>query len=465
LRPGAAYATTGDLYHTIDGGKHWTKVDVGKPAVSDPGYTALATEDTRVLAAGPVGIISGDVEKGWSQGRDRGWGGAPRQLLALGGATAGDGLRFAVTADGRLLRQQANRPWQPWGSDLPPGRITALASSSDDGNASNGLVFYIAVAGHGVCASEDGGQRCAPQPLAPQGVLPAGNTVHALLTNSAQHTVYAAVDGHGLYCSYDRGQTWQPAQGGKPFTITALTQVGQTIVAATQGQGVQLYSGNCSANGSAFAWYHTATGVPDVDLGLSIAQFDAYKVAPNLPGRCDAKGQICGAFWDLYQSVKPSTVLLGLPITPPVYDLGGGGRIVQYFERARLEYDPGSTPPVRLTPVGRLMAALRYRPACRAEDVWSQPARSFAQTGLSLAGPFLTFWQNHDGARAFGYPESPAHFEQNGDGTGRFYLVQYLDYARMEWHQEFEGSRYSVELGLLGREYLDAVWQTSGFAC
>jgi photosystem II stability/assembly factor-like uncharacterized protein len=120
MRPGAAYATTGDLYHTVDGGRHWKKVAVDGPAVADPGFTALAVLGNQVLVAGPSGIVSGGVTTTWAGGHDRGWIGAPRQLLALSAdgssSSANNDVRYVVTAAGKLLRQQGNGPWQPWGA-------------------------------------------------------------------------------------------------------------------------------------------------------------------------------------------------------------------------------------------------------------------------------------------------------------------------------------------------------------
>lgn len=54
----------------------------------------------------------------------------------------------------------------------------------------------------------------------------------------------------------------------------------------------------------------------------------------------------------------------------------------------------------------------------------------------------------------FGPPISEPLYEQNGDGTGRTYLVQYFQNARMEYHPELSGTRYEITLGLLGRQYL-----------
>jgi hypothetical protein len=44
--------------------------------------------------------------------------------------------------------------------------------------------------------------------------------------------------------------------------------------------------------------------------------------------------------------------------------------------------------------------------------------------------------------------------EQNGDGTGRLYLVQYFQNGRLEYHPELSGTSYEISVGLVGRAVL-----------
>ncbi|MHB8618726.1 MAG: SpoIID/LytB domain-containing protein, partial [Chloroflexota bacterium] len=53
------------------------------------------------------------------------------------------------------------------------------------------------------------------------------------------------------------------------------------------------------------------------------------------------------------------------------------------------------------------------------------------------------FFDSHGGVRIFGYPRTP-EIKENG------WTVQYFQRARFEYHPEFAGTRYEVELGLLG---------------
>src|SRR5439155_26120822 len=67
--------------------------------------------------------------------------------------------------------------------------------------------------------------------------------------------------------------------------------------------------------------------------------------------------------------------------------------------------------------------------------------RYYPETGQTLAGQFVGYFDGHGGLALFGYPLAPA--EQEG---GR--LVQYLERARLEYHSEHVGTPYEVELGL-----------------
>src|SRR5260370_31293960 len=53
--PGVAYGTTGSVFRTADAGLHWQPV-AGLHG-SGAGYSALATQGSALLAAGPAGIM------------------------------------------------------------------------------------------------------------------------------------------------------------------------------------------------------------------------------------------------------------------------------------------------------------------------------------------------------------------------------------------------------------------------
>lgn len=70
--------------------------------------------------------------------------------------------------------------------------------------------------------------------------------------------------------------------------------------------------------------------------------------------------------------------------------------------------------------------------------------RYFPETGHSVRGEFLAFFEAHGGLAFFGYPLTD-EFTQDGR------RVQYFQKVRMEWHPELPES-YRVQLGLLGDE-------------
>lgn len=143
------------------------------------------------------------------------------------------------------------------------------------------------------------------------------------------------------------------------------------------------------------------------------------------------------------------------------------GYIVQYFERARFEYHPANTLApdyaglshseqlkrvVLLGLMGHEWLQCQKRSFSAATP---QPGQTFySQTKHNLGGVFLQYWQTHGGLFRFGYPISEPIQEVNPT-DGKTYTVQYFERARFEYHPEFSGTDYVVELGQLGRELLN----------
>jgi peptidoglycan hydrolase-like amidase len=72
-----------------------------------------------------------------------------------------------------------------------------------------------------------------------------------------------------------------------------------------------------------------------------------------------------------------------------------------------------------------------------------QGSRTFPETGFSVGGAFLRFFERNGGLDIFGFPITPEITE-----GGR--TVQYFQRARFEYYPEHAGTRYEVQLGLLG---------------
>ena len=81
------------------------------------------------------------------------------------------------------------------------------------------------------------------------------------------------------------------------------------------------------------------------------------------------------------------------------------------------------------------------------------PRRRFPETGYTLSGDFLAYWERNGGLPVFGYPLSEEVEERNPD-TGQTGRVQYVERQRFEYHPWNAGTPYTVLLGRLGVEVL-----------
>ncbi|WP_124681927.1 hypothetical protein [Candidatus Viridilinea mediisalina] len=133
--------------------------------------------------------------------------------------------------------------------------------------------------------------------------------------------------------------------------------------------------------------------------------------------------------------------IFGYPISPEFVQ-NSDGRIVQYFERARFELDVVNDQAfISLGLVGREYLAATGQGFPRVGPVSAPGVRYFPETGHTLRGQFLTFWQQRGGAEIFGLPISEEVVQQLPDGQN--YLVQYFERGR------FELVGNSVRLGTL----------------
>ncbi len=149
------------------------------------------------------------------------------------------------------------------------------------------------------------------------------------------------------------------------------------------------------------------------------------------------------AYWRAHGGLD----VFGYPRTEPFVE---GGGAVQYTDRFRLEWAGGR---VRTAPLGRLLTAGRAFSRVAAPP--STAARSyFPATGHTLSGLFLAYWRAHDGADLLGAPLSEVMTEGNDDGSGRRYPLQWFERGRLEYHAEHAGTRYAVQIGLLGVQAL-----------
>ena len=78
-----------------------------------------------------------------------------------------------------------------------------------------------------------------------------------------------------------------------------------------------------------------------------------------------------------------------------------------------------------------------------------EDARFFPETGYSVEGRFLEYWNENGGLPVFGFPLSEAFYAVNSSND--YVLTQYFERQRFEWHPANERP-YDVLLGRLGAE-------------
>src|SRR5687767_1787845 len=75
-------------------------------------------------------------------------------------------------------------------------------------------------------------------------------------------------------------------------------------------------------------------------------------------------------------------------------------------------------------------------------------ARTFPETGKTVAGKFLQYWDSHGGLAQQGFPISQ-QIQETSDTNGKIYTVQYFERAVFEYHPENAGKPSEVLLSLL----------------
>jgi len=166
-----------------------------------------------------------------------------------------------------------------------------------------------------------------------------------------------------------------------------------------------------------------------------------------------------GALLDFWQT-NGGLYRFGYPLTEEIIEPQPGSgrpRIVQYFDRTRLEHYPEYSGTPYEVQMGNLGHTAMIQQPQQPRRIHAQPAggpnetRFFAETGYSIAPPFRAIWEHHGGLQLIGYPISPP-FAQTDPSNGRTYTVQYFERARIEHFPATDSNPAKVEFGLLGRE-------------
>ncbi len=133
------------------------------------------------------------------------------------------------------------------------------------------------------------------------------------------------------------------------------------------------------------------------------------------------------------------------------------GRVVQYFERFRLEWHPertGTDFEVLPSLLGDLLTA-RDRPFASVPPPGPEATvRYFLETGHTLGGAFRATFEANGDVRIFGYPISELVPEPQNDVFRSVRLVQYFQRAKFVYHSDQAGTPAAVEVLPLGDHYL-----------
>ena len=156
---------------------------------------------------------------------------------------------------------------------------------------------------------------------------------------------------------------------------------------------------------------------------------------------------VSGNFWRYFEALG-GVESLGYPISEPFEQ---EGRLVQYFEYARVEDHPDKTggPAVKLSMLGERLG--RRQPplsSARVPPATERTSRYYPQMGHALSGDFLTYFDRHGGLDRFGYP-----IGEPLSVAGQ--LVQDFQRARLVWRLD-RPPHARVTLEPSGRVYFEA---------
>jgi hypothetical protein len=167
-----------------------------------------------------------------------------------------------------------------------------------------------------------------------------------------------------------------------------------------------------------------------------------------------AAGQAVGGVFLRYWDANGGLARFGLPRSAAFWQ---GGRLVQYFERARFEHFPeygGTANEVQLGLLGlHLVESGRLTVRAAAPEPRGPNTRFFPETRFTIANGFKAYWEQNGGVTYFGLPITGEVREVN-PADGQEYTVQYFERARFEYHPRLRGTPHEIQLGLLGNEIL-----------
>ena len=148
-------------------------------------------------------------------------------------------------------------------------------------------------------------------------------------------------------------------------------------------------------------------------------------------------------FLDFYRKAPDPLLLFGYPITEAFEHPFKPGYQIQFFQRARMEWNPNGTDGVYLAPLGEYQYSRSKRGEKETFAITNGACRNFPETNKPVCYSFLQYYDANQGSVYFGNPISDVERLNNR-------LVQYFQYARMEWRSDKEAGQ-RVILTDLGR--------------
>jgi ABC-type transport system substrate-binding protein len=217
-----------------------------------------------------------------------------------------------------------------------------------------------------------------------------------------------------------------------------------------------------------FALYAGVIGA----MAVSLVPATAHNAAAQGNSRKIGDFTVSGRFlqvWSAQGNDQADTYVNGLPLTDVHSEIStdtGKAYDTQWFERAKYEAHPENQAPydVLLGRLGANQVQGRGRiepstgkvtdPADAAFVKVDKPGNLsstllwFPETGHTVSGKILQYWNQYGGLQQFGYPLSEP-FNEISATDGKTYQVQYFERNRFEVHPELQDP-YAVLLGLLG---------------
>lgn len=234
-----------------------------------------------------------------------------------------------------------------------------------------------------------------------------------------------------------------PIAGGPGSMVRYFPETGHNVTNAflqfwTSRGGLQIFgyplTEAFTSGGVTYQWFQRARFEfrnGRVELGLIGSEWlsgnplvPAAPPSPTLRSRYFPQtGQrVAGAFLDFYER-KGGEAIFGLPISGEFTE---GGVTVQYFQRARFEWrpqNPDSTK-VQLGLIGQELYGPPAPPLVDFRTPWNPNLTYFPQTGHTVSGAFLRFFQANGGVEIFGYPLTEATAEGGA-------IIQWFQRAKM----------------------------------